>query len=108
MNVAVYVKLGRTYTCVVPVSSKETWCYCQIAFDERVTFWLHLARVLPCACVFACGYTQAYVQIMQHKLMYKAVTGYVEAKKLLSCQRQSNYNIKKVQSKCWHACRDVV
>ena len=38
------------------------------------------------------GYTQAYVQIMQHTHMHKAVTGRVEAKKLLSRRRQSNYS----------------
>ena len=36
------------------------------------------------------GYTQAYVQIMQHTHMHKAVTGRVEAKKLLSRRRQSH------------------
>ena len=39
------------------------------------------------------GYTQAYVQIIQYKHMHKAVTGCVEAKKLLSHRRQSNYNL---------------
>ena len=38
------------------------------------------------------GYTQAYAQIMQHTHMHKAVTGRVEAKKLLSRRRQSNYS----------------
>ena len=37
------------------------------------------------------GYTQAYAQIMQHTHMHKAVTGRVEAKKLLSRRRQSTY-----------------
>ena len=37
------------------------------------------------------GYTQAYEQIMQHRHTHKAVTGRVEAKKLLSRRRQSNY-----------------
>ena len=35
----------------------------------------------------AVGYTQAYVQIMQHTHMYKAATGRVEAKKLLPRRR---------------------
>ena len=39
------------------------------------------------------GYTRAYAQIMQHTHTHKAVTGRVEAKKLLSRQRQSNYSI---------------
>ena len=42
------------------------------------------------------GYTRAYVQIMQHAHTHKAVTGRVEAKKLLSRRRQSNY------SHAWH------
>ena len=40
---------------------------------------LHCMRVRLCN-----GYTQAYVQIMQHTHMHKAVTRHVEAKKLLS------------------------
>ena len=39
------------------------------------------------------GYTQAYAQILQHTHMHKAVTGRVEAKKLLFRRRQSNYSI---------------
>ena len=38
------------------------------------------------------GYTQANAQIMQHTHMPKAVTGHVEAKKLLSRRRQLNYS----------------
>ena len=38
------------------------------------------------------GYTRVYVQIIQHTHVYKAMTGRVEAKRLLSHQRQSNYN----------------
>ena len=38
------------------------------------------------------GYTQAYVQVMQHTHSHKAVAGRAEAKKLLSRRRQSNYN----------------
>ena len=39
------------------------------------------------------GYTQAYAQIMQHTHTHKAVTRCVEAKKLLSRRRQSNYRL---------------
>ena len=74
--------------------------YSLIAFDEKVTFWLQRAcHCLVRACLLHCmrvrlhnGYTQAYVQIMQHTHMHKAVSGRVEAKKLLSCWRQSNYS----------------
>ena len=38
------------------------------------------------------GYTQAYAQIIQHMHTHKAVTGRVEAKKLLSRRKQSNYS----------------
>ena len=38
------------------------------------------------------GYTRAYAQIMQHTHTHKEVTGRVEAKKLLSRWRQSNYS----------------
>ena len=54
---------------------------------------------LVCACLLHCmrvrlrnGYTQAYAQIMQHTHTHKTVTGCVEAKKLLSHRRQSNYS----------------
>ena len=51
------------------------------------------------ACLLHCmhvrlrnGYTQAYEQIMQHTHTHKAVTGVVEAKKLLSRRRHSNHS----------------
>ena len=59
------------------------------------------------------GYTQAYAQIMQHTHTHKAVTGRVEAKKLLSRRRQLNYSEEKVPglnpgwslvSKFFHCC----
>ena len=83
-------------------SRRKAQAYTPIAFDERVTFWLQCTRSLPCACAFAAycmrvrlrnGYTRAYVQIMQHTHTHKAVTGRVEAKKLLSRRRQSNYSL---------------
>ena len=48
--------------------------------------------VCVCDCVMVIHITQAYVQIMQHTHTHKAVTGRIEAKKLLSRQRQSKYN----------------
>ena len=52
------------------------------------------ACLLYCMRVQLCnGYTQAYAQIMQHTHTHKAVTRRVEAKKLLSCRRQSNYRV---------------
>ena len=43
------------------------------------------ACLLHCMCVqLRNGYTQAYAQIMQHTHTHKAVTGHIEAKKLLS------------------------
>ena len=72
--------------------------YTSIAFDDIVTFWLQRAGSLPYACTFAAlyacarAYTQAYAQIMQHTHTHKAVTGRVEAKKLLSRWRQSKYS----------------
>ena len=53
------------------------------------------------------GYTQAYTQIMQHTHMHKAVTRRVEAKKLLSRQRQSNYSCQisnSITCTCLHTC----
>ena len=61
-------------------------------------------RQVTALCVRACllhcmrvrlhnGYTQAYAQIIQHTHMHKAVTGRVEAKKLFSRRKQSNYSL---------------
>ena len=73
--------------------------YSLIAFDKRVTFWLQHVRSLPCTYValFACRparitITQSHIHTMQQRHTYKAVTGRVEAKKLLSRQRQSEYS----------------
>ena len=70
-----------------------------IAFDERVNFGFNMpghclvcVRLLHCMRVRLCnGYTRAYSQIMQHTHTHKVVTRRVEAKKLLSRRRQSNY-----------------
>ena len=59
--------------------------YTPIAFDERVTF---LGFNAPGHCLVR---AQAYTQIMQHTHTHKAVTVRVEAKKLPSRRRQSNY-----------------
>ena len=69
------------------------------------------------ACLLYCmrvrlrnGYTQAYAQIMQHTHTHKAVTGPVEAKKLLSRRRQSNYSSSREVCVCkailglWDTC----
>ena len=60
-----------------------------IAFDERVTFWLHPpshclvhVRLLHFMRVrLRNGYTRTYAQIMQRTHTHKAVTGRVETKK---------------------------
>ena len=80
------------------VSDLQIFCYYSlIAFDERVTFWLQRVWSLPCAC--------AYVALFARRLTYnhytiahaynaanaQGKTGRVEAKKLLSRQRQSEY-----------------
>ena len=60
------------------------------------------ARLLHCMRVrLHNGYTQAYVHIMQHIYTHKAVTGRVEAKKLLSHRRQSNYRCVCLCSNAW-------
>ena len=51
--------------CVVKKKKSRNVCvklevdYSRIAFDERVTFWLQRARLLPHACVFAALYACA-------------------------------------------------
>ena len=82
-------------------SATKTLDYTPIAFDERVTFGFNApdhclvhVRLQHCMRVrLHNGYTQAYAQIMQHTHMHKAVTGRVEAKKLLSRRKQSNYSL---------------
>ena len=74
--------------------------YTPIVFDDRVTFGFNApGHCLVRECLLHCmsvrlrnGYTQTYEQIMQHTHTLKAVTGRVEAKKLLSRRRQSNYS----------------
>ena len=59
-----------------------------LASTRRVTCLVRVC-LLHCMCVrLRNGYTQAYAQIMQHTHTHKAVTGRVEAKKLLSRWRQ--------------------
>ena len=76
--------------------------YSVIAFDERVTFWLQRVGSLPCACAML-NYLRVGLRItitqshthntMQQTHTHKAVTGCVEAKKLLSHRRQSDYSV---------------
>ena len=62
-----------------------------IAFDEKVTFFLASTRPLTAFSMWDCeiDILKPHVQIIQH--MHKAVTCRVEAKKLLSRQRHSDY-----------------
>ena len=63
--------------------------YSLIAFDERVSFWLQRARLLPlvCLCCIVCVcdcvivIREPHVQLMIHTHTHKAVTVSVEAKK---------------------------
>ena len=75
--------------------------YSLIAFDERVTFWLQHIWSLPCVCVRMVHYlhvglritiTQLHTYTIQQTRTHKAVTLGVEAKKLLSRRRQSEYS----------------
>ena len=85
---------------VVKVYECHPLDYTPIAFDERVTFGFNApghclvsVRLLHCMRVrLRNGYTRAYAQIMQHTHTHKTVTGRVEARKLLSRRRQSNYS----------------
>ena len=77
--------------------------YRPIAFDERVTFWLQCAWSQPCACVCSTSCVCSCVMVVRmptHNAKYtnthKAVIGCVEAKKLLSRQRQKDYRKFKV------------
>ena len=64
-----------------------------LASTRRVTALCVRACLLHCMRVrLRNGYTQAYAQMMQHTHTHKAVTGRVEAQKLLSGWRQLNYN----------------
>ena len=70
------------------------------AYDERVTFWLQRVRSLTCAYVvlFACRpmritITQSHTHTMQQTHVHKAVTGCIEAKKLLYSLIEGNRSI---------------
>ena len=71
--------------------------YGLIAFDKRVTFWLQRVRSLPCACAYVAlfasrlGYNHYAIALAYNAANAHAVTGRVEAKKLLSRRRQSEY-----------------
>ena len=72
--------------------------YSLIAFDRESNFFC--VRSLPCACGFVAllrvgsriTITQSHTHAMQQTHKHKAVTGHVEAKKLLSRRRQSEYS----------------
>ena len=68
---------------------------CNILYSDclqRESNFLAPTRRVTALCVrLHNGYTQAYTQVMQHTHTHKAVAGRVEAKKLLSRRRQSNY-----------------
>ena len=96
-----------------PVSAKirgvTSPVYSLIAFDERVTFCFN-ASDHCLVCVRMLKYlrvgsritiTQSHTHTMQQTHTHRAVTGRVEAKKLLSRQRQSEYSCKNEGSPCW-------
>ena len=81
----------RTFPSCYLYSSHQIVTYNLIAFDERVTFWhssghcLVRVRMLHYLCVGSrITITQSLTHAMQQTHMHKAVTGRVEAKKLLS------------------------
>ena len=89
------------------MGSDKKGVYSLIAFHERVTFWLQRVRSLPFA-VRMLHYlhvglritiTQSHTHTMQQTRMHKAVTWRVEAKKLLSRRRQSEYRHHRVKKK---------
>ena len=68
-----------------------------IAFEERVTFLASTRLVtalcvcvgcIVCVCDCKIDIRELYMQVLQHTHTYKAVTGLVEAKNLLSRRRQ--------------------
>ena len=91
------IKAGA-YDVSISSKSHQNQLYSDCLRRES-NFLASTRRSLPCACALLhCvrvqlhnGYKQAYAQIMQHRHTHKAVTGRVEAKKLLSRRRQSNY-----------------
>ena len=85
---------------------REFPTYSLIAFDERVTFWLQRVQSLVRVCMLhylrvgsRITITQSHKHTMQQTHTHKAVTGRVEAKKLLSRRRQSEYRYT-VNRKC--------
>ena len=69
----------------------EYGVYSLIAFDGRVTFGSKRPVTALCVCV-CCIIMQSLTHTMQQTHMHKAVTRHVEAKKLLSRRRQSEYS----------------
>ena len=81
---------GTSYTSSASgLTMYEFLDYTLIAFDERVTFWLQPVRSLPCACVYNhYAIAHAYNAANTHA---QGSDRRVEAKKLLSRRRQSEY-----------------
>ena len=92
---------------LVEYASAVQLCYSPIAFDERVSFWLQRVRSLPCACAYVVLYAcdsiaHAY---KQQTHTHKAMIRRIEAKRLLSRQRQLDSS----KTVCWlgSACGDI-
>ena len=56
----------QTYCLVIALLRTLHGGYSLIAFDERVAFWLHLIRSLPCVC--------AYFELFARRLAYNHYT----------------------------------
>ena len=97
----------------------RTWVayFIYIAFDKRVTFWLHCAQSLSCACVccIVCEYDCEIVicvprvQIMQYMHIHKAVPDALRPKRY--SRIKSNRNIVFQENfwflACWHVAQRV-
>ena len=83
--------------------------YSLIAFDERVT---HLVTALcMCVCCIIWGRLAYYHYAIAHAhnaAMHKTVTGHVDAKKLLSRRRQSEYSLQNLFSEPTKEVKDGI
>ena len=97
--------------CILDIRiTANTSYYSLIAFDVRVTFWLHRVRSLPCAC--------AYVALFARRLAYNhyaiahaynAANAHAQgsdrarwSQKILSRRRQSEYSFRKRRLKSFN------
>ena len=102
-------RASARYRCFYQASSRGGGCYLAIIrWESNFLASTHPATALcVCVCCIVClcdcvmVIREPRTQMMQHTHTHKAMTGRVEAKKLLSCRRQSDYRLGALNQGQW-------